>query len=195
MREPSTLRIERPYSSVSAYLEGDAWTVDRSDMLLVGVSGVAAGTPLKFEIVLSDGTSVVSGEGRMGDPVAAVGDRPGGTRIRFRQLDAASKGLLRRALNQRKRGAATPANGVPDEPQRAEAASAENAGRPEESAPLPKAPGVTSVARSRAEPPQDDLTSGVRHRITATITAPGNREALLDRLRERRAAGARGGKK
>ena len=54
---PSGLRIERPYGSVSAYLEGDAWIVERSEMLLINVHDLTTSDTVKFEIVLTSGAS------------------------------------------------------------------------------------------------------------------------------------------
>jgi hypothetical protein len=99
---PGSLRIERPYDTTDAYLEGDAWTVGRADMLLVGAESLAAGTLVRFEIVLTNGDPVVCGEGRAVETVEARDGRQGGLRIRFRQLDPSSKAMLRRALEVQK---------------------------------------------------------------------------------------------
>src|SRR5262249_24704520 len=99
----TALRIERPYDSAEAFLEGDAWTVGRSDMLLVDASGIAPGTALSFEIALETGAVVVRGEARALEQGGAADGRPGGLKVRFRQLDADSKAMLRRALEVQKR--------------------------------------------------------------------------------------------
>jgi hypothetical protein len=159
MSTPGSLRIERPYASKDAYLEGDAWTVDRTDMLLVGAEDLAQGTSVKFEIVLANGDAVVRGEGRVVETVGANGGRPGGLRVRFRQLDSDSKAMLRRALEVQKRGAAS--------------------ARVE---PLLVAPVADAAPTTSTTAPE---RSGVRHRAFGAIVAPGNRDTLLARLRER----------
>jgi hypothetical protein len=98
--------IDRPYDSLDDFLEGDAWTVARGDMILLGVSGVDLGGAVEFSIVLSTGEAVVSGEGRVVEVVPPSEDFEGGTRVKFRKLDADSKAVLRRALEVQRRRAA-----------------------------------------------------------------------------------------
>lgn len=160
MSTRGSLRIERPYGSADEYLAGDAWTVDRTEMLLVGAGSVAAGTLVTFEIVLTSGEAVVQGEGRVIDPVAEPRGRPGGLRVRFLKLDPGSKAMLRRALDVQKRSPAPAQTAVEVAP------------------PLVS---VETAAVADAEPER----SGVRHRAASPIVAPGNRDALLARLRER----------
>jgi hypothetical protein len=171
MSTPGALRIERPYDSVEDYLEGDAWTVARSDMLLVGAEGVAQGTLVKFEIVIASGDPVVRGEGRVLEAAEADAGRPGGIRVRFQRLEGDSKAMLRRALQKRT----------------ASARLEEMKSAPEASPP-PAPPVVRDVA-----PVAVPERSGVRHRAALPIVAPGNRDTLLARLRERapRVAGTR----
>jgi hypothetical protein len=178
MSGPFTLRIARPYASREDFLEGDYWTVERSEMLLIGAEGVAPGAHVTFEIVLENKEIVVRGEGRALELVPPREGKPGGARVRFKQLDTASKATLRRALEIQKkkageqRAAATPAGMAsqqPAEPGPAKSEPVEPA--PEAVAPIP-------VEAEREEP------SGV-HRIGAPVRAPENREALLERLRER----------
>jgi hypothetical protein len=158
---PVQIRVTRPYDSEAAFLEGDSWTVDRSDMLLCDAAPLPEGTTVKFSILLTTGAPVVQGEGRIVGTIAPGGGRPGGVRVRFRQLDAPSKGILRRALDLQKQGA---------KPGLSKATTAE--------APPPAMP-APEPAPSPAEP------SGVRHRIAGPVVAPGNRDSLLDRLRAR----------
>jgi hypothetical protein len=174
MSTPGALRIERPYDKAEDYLEGDAWTVGRSDMLLVGAADVDQGALVKFEIVLTTGDAVVRGDGRVMETVGAVDGRPGGVRVRFQKLDADSKAMLRRALQ--KRGTA---------PRVEETKSAPEASPPPQS---PESSGMdpsTRMAASEASSIVAPERSGVRHRTPLPIVAPGNRDTLLARLRER----------
>jgi len=206
MTTPSGLRIERPYASLDAFIAGDAWTVERTDMVLVGVAGLAAGAPVKFEIVLTTGDPVVTGEGRVVEPVPPREGRPGGVRIRFRQLDAASKAVLRKALDFQKRGPA--ASELVADPARPKAASVEAESSPAATTPVEAESGPVATLQSpsalvialpsppdpiapqaetpsAASPAPESARSGVRHRVTGIVSAPTNREALLQRLRER----------
>ena len=174
-----TLRVERPYDSVEAYVEGDFWTVDRSDMLLVGGEPTEVGTPVEFIVALRDGTAVVRGEGKVTGAVEATGGRPSGVRVRFRQLDAPSKSVLRRALEAQKRAPAT---------SKAEPAASAGAAAPD---PAPQTPDpAPSPSAEKTSAPSEP--SGIRHRISGPIAPPENREALLERLRERALAKTRG---
>jgi hypothetical protein len=187
MSSPFTLRIVRPYASRDEFLQSDCWTVDRTEMLLVGVEGVSQGAHVNFEIVLENREVVVRGEGRALELIPPNNGRPGGVRIRFKQLDSASKSTLRKALEIQKRQAAEKVAAAP--------AAAPVAAPPEAApdAPAPEAPplvGSSPAPLPADEPivaspePDREETSGI-HRVTGPIPTPGNREALLERLRER----------
>lgn len=102
MEELPDLHIPRPYSTLDEYLEGDFWTVDRKEMFLIGAPSFDVGVAVKFTIELEDGTPVVTGEGRAVEYTAPSDEFPGGLKVRFRQLDADSKAVLRRALELRR---------------------------------------------------------------------------------------------
>lgn len=158
------IRIERPQASLDAYLEEDCWTVDRSELLLPGLTGRAPGELLELEIALATGEVVVRASGRVvGDEPA--GARPACTRVKLARLDGDSKSVLRRALDARRRREAPPAS----------------ASSPEAS-PSPD-PG--------ADAPRAAQASGVVERPRAPVNAPAARDELLARLRDRGAYGRR----
>jgi hypothetical protein len=203
MSGPFTLRIARPYASREDYLEGDYWTVERSEMLLLDVEGVAQGAQVTFEIVLENKEIVVRGEGRALELVPPRDGKPGGVRVRFKQLDADSKATLRRALEIQKKKAferqaaapvavESPRPAEPEpakvEPKQTPVAAQEQPAAPEpvpapDAAATSAAPAAEAAAPTDAEPPREE-PSGV-HRIGDPVRAPENREALLERLRER----------
>jgi hypothetical protein len=186
MSGPFTLRIVRPYASRDEFLEADSWTVERSEMLLVGVEGVSQGATVNFEIVLENREVVVRGEGRALELVAPRDGRPGGVRIRFKQLDSASKSTLRRALDIQKRQAAEKlaAEHAATAAQPAAAVAPSPAFAPESPAVVHEPPAV-ALPEPTAPPPEREEPSGVHHRIAGPVPTPENREALLERLRER----------
>ena len=98
MAEPVHVKVTRPYSSAEDYIAGDAWTVDRRDMLLVGQGPLEPKTVLRFEVLLESGERVIRGEGEALVHQPAIDGRPGGLRVLFRRFDSQSKALLRRAL-------------------------------------------------------------------------------------------------
>lgn len=188
MSGPFTLRIVRPYASRDEFLQSDCWTVERTEMLLVGVEGVSQGAHVNFEIVLENREVVVRGEGRALELIEPREGRPGGVRIRFKQLDSASKSTLRKALEIQKRQVAEkatpppiaePAPVVPG-PETAPVAAAPETQSPTASARTPLPLEEPAVAQ-----PEPERESGVHHRVAGRIPTPENREALLDRLRER----------
>src|SRR5882672_9125848 len=134
MEELPDLHIRRPYDSLDEYLEGDFWTVERKDMFLIGASHIEIGVAVKFTIELSDGTPVVTGEGRVVEHTAPSDEFPGGLKVRFRQLDAESKAVLRRALEVRRRAYAAALESAAAE---APPADAPPAAAPDAPAPVP----------------------------------------------------------
>ena len=163
----SPVRITRPYRTLDEFLENDAWTVDRSSMLLLGAESFEAGAEVTFDIVLESGESAVAGDGRVVEWTAGVDEQPSALRVKFRKLDANSKAVLKRALEIRRAHA------------RAAAAEAEAAAAPHE--PAPEAP-VAQVYKS-----------GVHARTARVVVPPANRDALLERLRERARTMAKAG--
>ncbi len=168
MEQLPDLHIQRPYSTLEEYLDGDFWTVERKEMFLIGMPSLELGVAVRFTIELDDGTPVVTGEGRVVEYTAPSDDFPGGLKVRFRQLDAEAKAVLRRSLEVRRRayqaqleataadggdGPAAPAEG-PSAARAGDAPAASNVAPPGAEVPiaesgaalLPVAPSVASVA-------------------------------------------------
>lgn len=201
MEELPDLHIQRPYDSLDEYLEGDFWTVERKDMFLIGAADLPLGVAVKFTIELADGTPVVTGEGRVVEYTGPSDDFPGGLKVRFRQLDAESKAVLRRALEVRRRAYAAAMeaaaaenatgaeNATPAETAPAAAAPAPVEATPPRAAapaaPAPEAPVVAAPARSQRISVPPKARSAERHRTARVVSPPPNRDALLGRLRDR----------
>jgi hypothetical protein len=213
MEQLPDLHIQRPYDSLEEYLEGDFWTVERKDMFLIGVSSHEVGVAVRFTIELADGTPVVTGEGRVVEYTAPSDDFPGGLKVRFRQLDAEAKAVLKRALEVRRKAyaaqmdataaeaaqggappaATTAAVAAPHADPTPAVAVAEPATAPTAALaePAPKAVAAPPPARMpsvrapslSAAPPKP--RTGMRHRTPGVVSAPPNRDALLGRLRDR----------
>lgn len=104
---PVGMRVPRPYATEEEFLRGDGAGIGRSGMVLFGAPSRTPGVVVRFEIVLSDGTVVFRGEGR----VVAHRVQPDGRKgleVRFTRLDSHSKGIVERAVELRKSGAVTP---------------------------------------------------------------------------------------
>jgi hypothetical protein len=193
MEELPDLHIQRPYDSLDEYLEGDFWTVERKEMFLIGASDIEVGVAVKFTIELADGTPVVTGEGRVVEHTAPSEDYPGGLKVRFRQLDADSKAVLRRALEVRRRAyaAALEASAAEAAPAEAAPAQAAPADAPPPEAPAPHVAAAPARGSHPSTPPKP--RSAERHRTARVVSPPPNRDALLGRLRDRARTFAPGG--
>jgi hypothetical protein len=100
---PVAIRITRPYATEDEFLEQELDTLSRTSVTLLGAQPRPQGVVLRFELVLSSGTVLMRGEGRV------VGFRPnahqglGGLTLRFTRLDSRSKALVDRAAAVRER--------------------------------------------------------------------------------------------
>jgi hypothetical protein len=131
---PVAIRITRPYATEDEFLEQELDTLSRTSVTLLGAQPRPQGVVLRFELVLSSGSVLMRGEGRV------VGFRPnahqglGGLTLRFTRLDSRSKALVDRAaaVRERRRPSATPTTGVPSTPPAAPPSEPEVAARPSE---------------------------------------------------------------
>ncbi|HVW24011.1 MAG TPA: hypothetical protein VHC69_01505 [Polyangiaceae bacterium] len=192
MEELPDLHIQRPYATLEEYLEGDFWTVDRKEMFLIGAPSFDVGVAVKFTIELDDGTAVVTGEGRVVEYTAPSDEYPGGLKVRFRQLDAEAKAVLKRALELRRKAyqaameaaaaeGGNPPNGEAAAPNAGESArsqaDASNAAAPATALPptaavLPNPPAIFATAAPTASIGPDLLASVAPGRPPSTLAAP-----------------------
>lgn len=177
------IKIVRPYESLDEFIVGDAWTVERSGLVLLGQDAVADKTLVRFEIAIESGEAVVTGEGRAVESLAPDGEHPGGVRVEFRKLDKKSKRVLKRALEHRK----SLREDAPPPPPTASAADEpepQGASGDDISTDLEQAEATDDSATDAAGPVVADQ-SGVRHKPKHPVVVPDNRDLLLDRLRAR----------
>jgi hypothetical protein len=100
-KPPVAVRITRPYTSDSEFLEREADILTRTSVVLLGAQARPTGVVLRFEIVLKSGESILRGEGRVtGFKEKAHGNEAGLT-LRFTRLDSRSKQLVDRAAAMR----------------------------------------------------------------------------------------------
>lgn len=158
MSETLHVKVVRPYPSVEAYVEGDAWTADRTGLVLVGQAELDPGTRIHFELTLESGQLLLRGEGRARALESSPDGSETGLRVRFRHLDDDSVAMVRRLLRARR-----------------SAAVAERAAEPSGGSPAK----TGERSNGEVEP------SGVHPRRVTVVAPPENRDALLDRLRER----------
>jgi hypothetical protein len=149
-----------------------------------------------FDITLADGSKPIRAEGRAVSAVPATGDRPGGLIVRFKRFGTATKAFVERAVALRLKKAEGAS--APERYSMPEAVPAELPSAPIQSSPctapvsphsLPApAPPPASIPPSMQSSGRE--SSGLRRRVVAPVSAPANREELLERLRRRvRSAG------
>jgi hypothetical protein len=188
----------RPYPSEQEYLNAEAWTIDQRSMLLIDAEALPGDTAVLFDIALADGQKPIRAEGRVVGMVSASSGRPGGMRVRFKRFGAATKAFIERAVKA-KNGNAEPERPTSPEVERPSGPEAappsETGDRPSlvegDRGSMPEVrlsmtelePAFAAPARSA---PANQEPSGLRQRVPGPVTAPANREELLQRLRQRR---------
>ena len=112
VKPPVAIRITRPFATEDEFLEREFDTLTRTSVVLLGAQPRPQGVILRFEIVLTNGQSVLRGEGRVVafKPVAYANEP--GLVLRFTRLDSKSKELVDRAAMLR--DARIRASGMPD---------------------------------------------------------------------------------
>ncbi len=185
---PVVVHVVRPYSSEQDYLAAEAWSIDLRGMLLIDAEELPPDTAVLFDVALSDGQKPIRAEGRVVKVVAAVNGRAGGLKVRFKRFGAATKAFIERAVKVQSQ--ASPAHGSSQpEVERPSAPEAEQPSQLElEQLSMPEVrPSMTDLeaaAPPPAEPQREQ--SGRSLRVPGPVTAPANREELLQRLRQRR---------
>ncbi|HEY0468022.1 MAG TPA: hypothetical protein VGC79_27670, partial [Polyangiaceae bacterium] len=159
------------------YLAHERFSIEAKSMLLIDQPALPLETAVVFDVTLENGQKPIRAEAKVVGYVEPEGDRPGGVRVRFRRFGAATKAFIDRAVN----GTAP-------------APVLEAPAPVLEVAPIAEpAPSHTPLPSN--EPGESDEASGIHPKTartaaeaaTKTILAPANREALLARLRGRRA--------
>ncbi len=171
---PLLLRLIRPYGDEKSFVAGEGWTLTRTTMVLVDQGPIDEGTLVRFDVVLQNGRRLIRAEGTVIGFEPATGERPGGTRVRFRRFGASTKDFIDRVVAARRRG-----DGSQDVD---EGSSPVAADAPERSSPRASLPGTPALGSA-----VDDAEggSGVRRSLPRVVAAPPHREDLLARLRER----------
>jgi hypothetical protein len=176
-------------------------------MLLVDQEPLDNDISVVFDVTLGDGSKPIRAEGRVVGHLAASDDRPGGVRIRFRRFGAQTKSFVERAVHEReaqlaKRSQPPPSNvtrsvrpAAPAPRSAPEPAHVETAVRTASQAPTPMrvsdappvfTPEASTKASAAALPNQSNEPSGIHRRpAVSRVSAPPNRDELLDRLRQR----------
>ena len=177
MSSPIVIHVLRPYASEDEYLAHERFSIEAKTMLLIDQPALPANTVVVFDVALTNGQKPIRAEGKVLGHVQAEGSNPGGLRVRFKRFGAATKAFIDRAVGARVTGNSV--NGASLAPE----AETNFSLVPEAAASaslLPEAETYVSAVPA-AE------SSGVHRKAVLPVAAPLNREALLARLRDRRA--------
>jgi hypothetical protein len=176
---PVVLHLTRPYANAEEYLEREAWSIETRSMVLIGQPELPPETDVVFDVTLADGSKPIRAEAKVVGPVVPSEGRPGGLRVRFKRYGTATRAFVERAASSRWANEPSPPSAKPA------------------SAP----PGRTSVrpAPGSVPPPampawDEDKTSRFTRAVAlaapmthdpSEVTAPADRDTLLERLRKR----------
>jgi len=177
---PVVLHVLRPYASVDDYIAAESWTVDARNMLLVGEPELPRDTAIVFDVTLGDGSRPIKAEARVIGVAEPKDGRPGGLKVRFRRYGAPTKAFIDRAVALvASGGSAEPTQGEPAAPEPSEV-SAPEVSAPEAAQRFEAVP----VGQSRS-PDAPSALRQLRARGDQMPETPGNREYLLEKLRQR----------
>lgn len=170
MSSPIVIHVLRPYANEDEYLAHERSSIDSKSMLLIEQPALPAETPIVFDIQLANGHKPIRAEGKVIGYVAASADNPAGLRVRFKRFGAATKAFIDRAVSA---------------PAAISVALAERSAVPVEPSAVPvEASAVSGEPPLTPRAPSE--TSGI-HRKVLPVSAPLDRDALLARLRGRKA--------
>lgn len=100
---PVAFRIVRPYSHEDALIAAESYLFSPTSITLVGACHKPQGVVLRFELTLSNGTSLFYGEGRVVHYEASTSAQPSLLTLRIVRLDEQSKIFLDKVLSYQKK--------------------------------------------------------------------------------------------
>ena len=174
--------MQRPYASEEEYLAHERFSIEAKSMLLIDQPALPLDAAIVFDVTLQNGQKPIRAEAKVIGYEEAKGDRPGGVRVRFRRFGAATKAFIDRAVNGAPIAPISPSSSNAVPPVLDAAAHAVINATP--------TPTHTPLQNNQ-QPSESEEASGIHKKTAKTaakaIEAPPNRDALLARLRGRRA--------
>ncbi len=113
------LRIRLPFANEDEFVEKYGANVGRGGIFIATKGAKPAGTPLTFELVLTDGARLMRGEGLVHDVALEETTGRAGMTVRFTRIDARTRALIDRIVSTREgtaRAEAPPPPSAPAEP-------------------------------------------------------------------------------
>lgn len=174
-------------------------------MLLIDQPPLEKDTAIVFDVTLRDGSRPIKAEAKVTRSVEPEGNRPGGLRVRFKRYGAPTKAFIERAIALVARGDSVPPAPMPEpsDPIAVAAAPAPEITSSVEHLPPPpltldlsdNAPtlmldakrfmAMAAAPAPNASPDAGRGLASLRARQRAEPETPQNREALLEKLRQR----------
>lgn len=94
LRQPVAIRVQRPYTSLKELLDAESESIHPTSVVLIGAAPRDKGVILTFDLVLRDGTVVLSGEGRVVGQRRVPPRNQEGMVVRFTRLTRESKAVI-----------------------------------------------------------------------------------------------------
>jgi len=215
LNKPRILRITRPYESVEDYIESEGWTISSKRMILLDQERLDRDTIVRFELSLQTGEKLTRAEARVVGYQAPTPDKPGGPKVRFKRFGGTTKAFIQQVVAEHGPGpgletihpsSPASANGPPsDAPMSFRFTDPVSSGSTPDLSPgssplnldalglegVPEGPISVRDPRPPVHAPVFQTSGSNRERLrqllerNASVSAPENRDALLDRLRQR----------
>lgn len=199
------IHLTRPYANADEYLSREGWSIDTRSMVLVEQTELPTETDIVFDVTLGDGSKPIRAEARVVGLVAPAEGRPGGLRVRFKRYGAATRAFVERAVSLRwsdgeakgEAPAAQPARGSVRPPPPSVPPPPGSLRPPTSVRPGPSETPPPSARIANVPPWEEDKTSRFNRAMAlaapmthnaqkaSEVSAPKNRDVLLDRLRKR----------
>jgi hypothetical protein len=188
LSSPIVIHVLRPYANEDEYLAHERATIDGKSMLLIDQPALPVETAIVFDVQLTNGQKPIRAEAKVLGYVAPAAGQPGGLRVRFKRFGALTKAFIDRAVNggNSAEAASLPAPSLASAAMPSLAPEMRSSLAPvEPSLPAPAAPPESAPVASVAH--DENETSGVHRKLVSPVAAPANRDALLAKLRGRKA--------
>jgi hypothetical protein len=206
---PRILRLSRPSESVDEYITSEGWSISTKRMILIDQPRLEKDTVVRFEVSLKTGEKLIRAEARVVGYQAPNDGRPGGPKVRFKRFGGTTKSFIQQVASGH-----GPVAGLDTMLPQAADTNGESVHPPALSA-APRDADDSNPANPRLDADDDDddddddvenadsdspsagrtnleaspeareRLKQLRQNTTPVVSAPPNRESLLERLRER----------
>lgn len=170
------IHVVRPYETEEEYLDHESFSIGARSMLLIDQPPLPLESVVIFDVSLKNGQKPIRAEGKVAAYIEPSSAGPGGVQVRFKRFGAATKSFVDRAVARS------------SQPAFPSLTAATPSALPPAPAEVSNPPAVATSVESLGSDTEAHEPSGVHRKAIVPVVAPPNREALLARLRQRRAS-------